>query len=1097
MANAVNVNALRGILVHDTRINANSFDESSSTYTQAGAAPGVPVAGRETAMTLETAGATSDGSTITLQTVRAGGVSASPDGQIEPGAFAMRTNGTNWLGWNGPLVFSGWGPLHTFASGAAANQYGSLHAIHTSDGTLLTAANRFTSLGLTSALVILRTVGASTSTVVIDTQLTALATYRPALVPLPDGKILLLSTKTIASDQYTIRAWVSDDDGTTWTQSANSVIRDELDGTLQAPRRLRAAYANGQVLMLLSYRDNTAVIADSFRQYASADNGFSFALVQSVDNTTADNEYTGGAHDIVANSLGTFLVVFCGSSFIRWGGNSAVAYKVLPSAWTRWETVPTIELDALTAPSASLTAGGALANSTELCAARDEDGTAYVFSVDFSTGQQTQIAKTTVDIFQEFIAVGVPSITIPNVAFSAGGQEWSVGTLTAYAGTLRLVSAWDSPTWPGQVGVTAFAGYATACMPWTPATECTSDRLLGSRLTWLPYWLPNSAGWTLATVGAPTVTLNAGGYLNINTGASTVNNYTQAGPAITTGHTVAAFAEWSSNTGTSQLRLASSNGTQSYGLRVSYAGTTVSVLDAVSGGTIATTSVPAAAVIQVRAFLENDGATGRAVVYVGTGIGGFVTLRPSLRVANTAALTNGGVVAAATSVTWGNFALVAPGDSNWYAVGWNAATSASSVYNLALPDGLPGRPFSSNMQTLDFGTTVRALSGPTTAGDTWTIEPRHTYGVANVLPAVAPSPRQPWRSTGTTQQILAWSTELTALSTSPLRGPLGALYLGGCNFRVATLEGRTGPGAYTTIGVIDMSAEASSLRWVRNGSIVEPDTAAATSAGYFWPYGALNNARFVPDTTAAPGQTAKRIGKASEGGWTNQAARRIRLQLQDVSGMAASGTNGAIVHNSGVLVWNNDPRYSGYRLTIQAQHTSEGYFQIGAMVLGSILAFGRRYSWGRSIDRASNVDLTTGRSGTRRAQVFGPSRRGVEFGWTDGSDVTALRSPSNPDYVLAATSGGEAAATHFDAPLSIEGLVSELYGSATPVVYLPWIERKALGTAYKASHPDLMVYGRIVSDVSIETVQGEEWITGSAANGEIVRTSTIRIEEEV
>jgi hypothetical protein len=342
-----------------------------------------------------------------------------------------------------------------------------------------------------------------------------------------------------------------------------------------------------------------------------------------------------------------------------------------------------------------------------------------------------------------------------------------------------------------------------------------------------------------------------------------------------------------------------------------------------------------------------------------------------------------------------------------------------------------------------------------------------------------------------------WDTELTALSLSPLRGPLGALYLGGCNFRTATLEGRSGAGSYTTIGVIDMSAEASGLRWVRNGSIVEPDTSSATTAGYFWSYGALNGARFVPDTTAAAGQTAKRIGKSSEGSWTDQAARRIRLQLQDVSGMATSGTSGAIVHHSGVLIWNNDPRYSGYRLTIQAQHTSEGYFQIGTMVLGSILAFGRRYSWGRSLDRAANVDLTTGRSGTRRAQVFGPSRRGVEFGWTDGSDVTALRSPSAPDYVLAATSGGQAAATYFDAPLSIEGLVSELYGSATPVVYLPWIERKALGTTWKASHPDLMMYGRVVSDVSIETVQGEEWITGSAANGEVVRTSTIRIEEEV
>jgi hypothetical protein len=79
----------------------------------------------------------------------------------------------------------------------------------------------------------------------------------------------------------------------------------------------------------------------------------------------------------------------------------------------------------------------------------------------------------------------------------------------------------------------------------------------------------------------------------------------------------------------------------------------------------------------------------------------------------------------------------------------------------------------------------------------------------------------------------------------------------------------------------------------------------------------------------------------------------------------------------------------------------------------------------------------------------------------------------------------------------MEGLVRELYGSQMPVVYLPWIERQALGTVYTASHPDLMMYGRIVSDVSIETVQGEEWIASGAANGEVVRTSVIRLEEEV
>lgn len=1095
MANAVNVNALRGLLVHDERITADAFNSNLSTFSQAGASPGVPVPSRDTAMVLESAGDTVTGSSIEIQTVRAGGVSASPDGQIQPGAFALRTSSPQWMGWNGPLVFSGWSPLHTFASGAVANQYGNLHAVHTSTGALLTAAQRFSTAGTTRALVILRTVGASTTTTVIDSQLAVVANYCPTLVRIPDGKLVLLSTFATAAGFYTIRAWVSTDDGVTWTKSADSVIRDELDASTRTPRRLRACYSNGQILMLLAFRETSATVADSFVQYASADGGSTFARVQLVDNSVTLNDNTGGVHDIVANPSGSFLVIFCSSNRTTYGANSAVLTKVLPSAWVRWETVPSVQITQLSAPSANLTAGGQLSASTELCATVDDDGTVYVFAINFATGNQTQIAMSTADIFTDWIAVGTPSVITPDVAFSSGGLEWISGTVTSYNGTLRLVSQFDSATWPGQIGVSSFAGYASACVPWSSAAEASPDRMLGSRLTWAPYWLPDAAGWTLGSVGVPVVALNAGGFLDINAGLATTNNYTQAGPAIAVATTVAGFAEWANDTGTSQIRIFSSNGTQSYSLRVSYSGTTVSVLDGVSGATLGTTSVPSAGtLIQVRAFLENDGAVGRAVVYVGTGAGSFITLRPSLRVVNVNTLTNGGVVAAATSFAWGNFAQ---GTSRWYSTGWQAVPNASTVYGLALPAGLPGRPFSAYPQTVDLGTTIRATSGPTLAGDSWTITPRYTYGIANVLASVAPSPRQSWRSTDLTQQVLVWETDTTAANTSPFRGPLGALYLGNVNFRTATLEGRNAIGSWVSIGTIDMSAQASGLRWVRSSKMIEPDTAAATSAGYFWPHGILRGCRFVPDTTAAAGQTARKIGASSEGHWTDSATRRLRIQIENVAGMSASGTNGAIVHESGLLVWNNDPRYSAYRLTIPAQHTSESFFEIGTLVLGSVLAFGRRYSWGRSFDRTPNTELTTGRGGARRAQVYGAARRGVEFGWTDGTDVTSVRKGDASDYVLAAKIGGDAAATWFDAPLSIDGLVSELYGSATPVVYLPWIERKTLGTTYTASHPDLMLFGRIVSDVSVETVQGEEWIEGSAANGEVVRTSTIRIEEEL
>lgn len=1099
MASAVTVNALRGILVHDERINASSFSATLSTYSEAGAHPGVPVPTSASSMVLESSGEMSSG-TVTIRTVRAGGVSSSPDGEIEPGAFALRTNGTDWLGWNGPLVFAGWSPLHTFASGGAANQYGNLHTIHTDDGTMLTAAQRFTSAGAIRSLVVLRTVGTTTTTIVIDAQAIGLVAYCPTLVRLPEGRLLLLSTKTVAAGQYTIRAWVSTDDGATWTKSADSTIRDELDGTATPPRRLRAAYSAGQVLMVLAFRDTTATVADSFRQYASSDEGASFALVQAVDNTTAANDYTGGVHDLVVTPSGSFLAVFCASSRTTYGANSAVLYKVLPSAWVAWQTVVTTTLSALSAPSANLTVGGQLSASTELCATRDDDGTVYVLAVDFATNQQTQIARSTTEIFTTWTEVGFQSATVPNVPlFASTGNEWVGGTVSAYNGTLRLVSQWDSATWPGQIGCTAIAGYTTAGMPWSPASEARSDALLGSRLTWLPYWLPDSAGWTLATAGIPVVALNAGGYLNLQVPGAAVNTYTQAGPALSANHTVAAFAEWAAITQRSELRLASSNGTNTYGFRVRYSGTTVDVLDSNGGATLATTTVTAGITIHVRAFLENNGATGcNAVVYLSTSAGGLATLRPATRICNVSTVSDAGVTAAATSVTWGQFNQANAAESRWYGVGWQAVAGVSSVYNLTLSTDLPGRPFSAYPQLLAFGMSARAVAGPTLVGDEWTITPRHDYAVENVLASVAPSPRQTWRSTDATQQILTWVIETGAGAVTPLRGPLGALYLGGCNFRTATLEGRNGAGVFVAIGTIDMSASSAPLRWTRAGTMIEPDTTAATSAGYFWPNGILRGARFVPDTTAAAGLTAKAISSSSEGGWTNLAGRKLRLEVANTSGIGASGTSGAIVHRSGLLVWNNDPRYNAYRLTIPTQHTVESYFEIGTLALGHVMAFGRRYSWGRTMQTAANTALTTGRSGARRAQNFGPARRSVEFGWTDGTDVSAVRTGTPADYVNAAASGGgEAAATWYDAPLSMDGLVRELYGSATPVVYLPWIERKVLGTVYQASHPDLMLYGRIVSDVSIETVQGEEWLSADGATGEVVRTSSIRLEEEV
>jgi len=1093
MGSAVSVNALRGLLVHDSRITEAAFSKALSTYSQAGAQPGVPVPQRESDMVLETVGTTTaSGGALEVMTVRAGGAAYNLNGEVQPGAFAWRQSAGSWLGSNGPGVVSGWSPLHTFGSGGTDYKYAFAHALQTSEGTFLVAARRYTTLGTFANLVVLRNVGGTVTTISLDTLPVADALYRPCLVALPNDRILLLSTNPNpdGATTYTISAWVSDDDGASWSLQAPTTIRSSFTTADYAPRRLRAAYSRGQVMMVLAVRSALATtIPDLMVQYASADGGVTFSEVDRTDGDS-DNVHTGGAHEVLGLTSGSFALLYCGSSYTEWGAYSAVLSKRLASAWARMTRTTPTTVSELIRPSLALSVGNQLSDSTELAACVDESGACYAVTQDFLTPGETLMARS-IDG-----ATWTRVTDYVNAAFThaTSGFEWVYGSLTSWNGSLQLVSAWDSSAWPYQLGTTQLGGYSTATVPYWPVSDAAPDRMLPCTLLWVPFWLPATAGWTRTVVGAPTDVLATNGTLTLTTALGEGISYTDNGTAWPAGadFTVAAVGEWIATSGRSELRVLGADGSASHGIRVRYSSTTVDVIDHYGGGTLGTFTVTAGTKIHVRATITVSGSPA-ATVYVGTSAGALSPVKPAVRVVNGAALTSGGAAASSTTVVWNQ---ATQGVSSWSMVAWGTRRDTSNPHAVTIPDTMPGRPFSPQPQLLDYGMSIRAVAGPAKVGDGWDVSNRYDYAISNVLAAVAPSPRQTWRSTDTTAQTLVWELDTTAANVSPLRGPLGALYLGNVNFRTAILAGRNSAGIWTNIGVIDTSASSSGLRWVRAGTIVEPDTSAATSAGYYWPYASLQGARFAFDTSIGP---VRPIGASTEGNWTNAAAKRVRLLTTgSMAGVGSSGTAGAILHRSALLVWNTDADYSAYRLIIQAQPTYEGYFEIGTMVLGHVAAFGRRYSWGRQLTTEANTALTTGRSGVRRSQVLGPTRRSVEFGWTDGTDLTQVRQQGPSDYVLATSSGGtEAVATPWDTPLAMAGLVAELRGADTPVVYLPWVERQASGTTYTAAHPDLMLFGRVVSDVSVEVVQGEEWVASGAANGEVVRTSSVRIEEEV
>ena len=1090
MGTAYTPDALRGIFIRDPRLSPGKTGAGSS-YTQAVPQPGVPQPVAASMLTLSTSGDQVNGTTVEVQTTRAGG--AVTTDAIRAGGFAWREAGGAWQGKDGPLGYAGFGTVHTWASGLGAELYAYPHVLYTDAGTRLVTTQKTTSAGIVQTLRVhrLTQLGAMTSVDVTGNGFGAQSLHS-CLVALPDSRLLLLAYyDDVMSTGAQVRAYLSVDDGVSWALQASACLPAYVDTTTVTARRLRACYYGGQVLMILAVRVPAATVPDTLWQYASIDDGVSFALVQAVPGTSATSTHTGGAHDIVAIPDVGFGVVYCGSSRTNYGANSATLAKRLGSAYSRWTDIDPVAVGLLS-PATTLSAGNQLSDDTELCASVDDDGQIYAFAPNSGNSSRVRPARSSDGVTWSLLGSALNLVH----SLDFDGERPSSMTCAWYAGALHLVHSVDSTTiYDAQLADSVLAGFTAATLPMLPAVQDGTDYSAGSYMTWIPYWEPSTLAWTAATTGAPTTTLT-GGAMQISAGVAEVRTYTDTRTtALTVAHTVQCLWEVDTDSGNgTDTTLTAHIASSSYRLRVRVTTTTVVAIDDVSGATLISYARTAGQYVHIRAFASNLGSTGRCTVWVDELDGPSAITRGYVRMVDTT-LTDGGATAAAQSVKFGqSFA----GVSNWRYVAWQASSSMTSPHQLVIPADLNGVDFSTRPLTLSQGLRLRAVGGPAVLGDAWNVYARYGHGI-DALDSPSPSVR--WRSVDSlSAQVMVWETDTTVASVSPAMGSMGALYIGRANFRTATLEGRNAFGAYVAIGTWDASSGQTALSWNRRGNVVYPSIVNPSSGVYFYPHAIMNSGRFTFDAATGPVRT---IQYQTEGAWTPQDTKRARLAVYgDVSAVGASGTTGALMSPGGLLVWNNDPQYSAYRLTIPVQPVAETHYEMGVCLIGHLAVFGRRYSWGRALQTQPNTELRTGSSGRRTSHVAGPSRRSVEFGWSDASDQSELgldMTTTQPDYVVGVSSGAPTptpVAAAKDGPGLIRGIVDHLNGSAEPVVYVAYLPRVALNTAQMVVHDDLHLYGRIVSDVSIETVQGKEW-DGKGNTGEMVRTSSIRLEEEL
>jgi len=439
---------------------------------------------------------------------------------------------------------------------------------------------------------------------------------------------------------------------------------------------------------------------------------------------------------------------------------------------------------------------------------------------------------------------------------------------------------------------------------------------------------------------------------------------------------------------------------------------------------------------------------------------------------------------AATAVVWGHIDS-GTAVSRWRfvaCVGSNSSASAtakrdqwrSTGSTVAKRQQVLGRPLATLPGSLGSAATypaVNLLSVVPTTGTTGTVEPAHAYPVDHLDPVASPSPRQVWRSTGVTEQVIEWHLD-PSLQSADLT--YYALYLAGANFRYAVLE-YFGSG-WQTWATVDLGE---AVTFARTGNTIE-----AASGSPRW----LQQHEAVGGYVDLGSSKLRRVAWNSTGyGSADGTRSRIRLTGAD-SGDPASGS-GTLVHTRGVAASLQQVAARRIRLRIPAQSTPEGYFELGVAAIGRVYALGSPVDFGSGQSTLIDVREDQAPGYMTRARRSPPRRR-----WSLAiaeSNLAGIRD-GVAGYLAADGAPTIGVGIEGDVAPLLEGLLAQGI-DASPVLVLPAPPETEDGSTDHTTtetRRDVLWWGR---------VSGVQWdnVVGELGAGELQRVSTVTIEEDV
>lgn len=1067
---------LRGLLVPERAL----LGATVSATSQAGARPGGAVPSGTYSLVLVTSGVLDQAvDDLTIVTQKAGGV----------GAATVRwryTADDELRSWDPPAMISGW---EFVSRSTTANKYTRLHvARRPSTGLAVVSATQ----DLTSVVVFRQDrFGKWLSSTVEATGDDTVS----CLVPLANGRLLAFYTYAVGASQTQVRMAYSDDGGATWTVGSTECLATPLAKASDKYLRIRGAELNGLLAVLLHEQDTVDVVY----QYVSSDGG---GTLDEVDSSPGDI----GWPDLAVSNGALYVALLRYDS----SGPTLLPYvHRLTSA-----SMPVSSADGVLAGESGGTtewgvySAGRLA-SGECALLADDDGTLWVYGVDFDAGSSKEVVTR--------LSRDGGATWTNNYASSHSpvGTVLFVGDSTSYLrdlavaperGRAILVHRMVAQASHDDSLCAAFlGGWSTVGMPENPAY---AESVAGWEYVWIPVDEPDNLGWTLATSGTGTSTSSLGSTgLTVASGALENQHYTST-------PTVAVFAEYGilaefhvtmgSGTRTHEFRI--SDGVNDYTVRVHLTTTTITLRDVNAGADLVTVPASLGNGVVIRVALDVDGTfagnDGRVRAWFrvdGPYIGGTVNYGPRQDREWTAVGSFGGGATVFTGLTSG--AATTP------RVRWGAILESGSatyryfVYSPGLYTGgniadsetgaERGARLPSAVSPLHLaeGLRVHGVGGPTMAGDTWTHACDYEYPAAALDPSVSPSPRRPWRSTSDVlQQDIVWS----GLDLGWRPGDLLGICLVNANFPKADLY--AGAGAATHVAQLDMRVQG--LGFTRTRGQLVP-AAGGASAPFHFSEGILRGAR-----VNLGGSSIRKVRTNQAGAWlaagTPGSYASARLQLEDYDGADPASGNLDLWMPGGLWITEAMVDTDTLTLRIPAQATVEDYFQLGTVLIGRVRVL-QEYSWGRALQWTPAYQLETSLSGARSARALGPTRRAVDLAWDDGVHVIGLHTEgSAPDHYTAGYTGADAIAAPADTPGTLAGILAEVEGATLPVVYLPAIRQFAAattaGSPYRDLDPNGWLYGRILTEtLRVDNVLGHE----QHADGQIVKVGQVRIEEEL